>query len=257
MKARVNLTEKDRKAICLMLDLKQWTQKQIAERYNVAPSTINKLYKEHCDRPGVNDENDGREEAKKHLGVEASPITFIPQEDNPKIQDIATVKNILDVDEVRLVNKTLMQENEDLRNTTIDKEEVEGWLKTLRKEKKELRKLLDTSKQYREADKLHIKALEEEISVQNNIIIAFNKTYVENGNMQNNVEKCKSDNVEHPSHYNKIGIECIDVVEHFNFNRGNAMKYIWRAGEKDKAREIEDLKKAKFYINREIENLEK
>jgi len=66
------------------------------------------------------------------------------------------------------------------------------------------------------------------------------------------------DNVNHPKHYNnKSGIECIDVVEQFNFCRGNAIKYIWRAGEKDKSKEIEDLKKAIFYIEREIAKLEK
>ncbi len=40
-----------------------------------------------------------------------------------------------------------------------------------------------------------------------------------------------------------------------NFNRGNAMKYIWRAGNKDPSKEIEDLKKAAFYINDEIQRL--
>lgn len=61
------------------------------------------------------------------------------------------------------------------------------------------------------------------------------------------------DPVNHPRHYNKhpSGIECIDVTEHFNFNQGNAIKYIWRAGEKGDA--IEDLQKAKWYLDREIE----
>lgn len=65
------------------------------------------------------------------------------------------------------------------------------------------------------------------------------------------------ESVNHPTHYNKhpSGVECIDVVEHFNFNRGNAMKYIWRAGEK--GNEIEDLEKAAWYISREIESLKK
>ena len=49
-------------------------------------------------------------------------------------------------------------------------------------------------------------------------------------------------------------VECITVVERFNFNRGNAIKYIWRAGEKGD--EIEDLKKAAWYIAREIHRLE-
>lgn len=66
-----------------------------------------------------------------------------------------------------------------------------------------------------------------------------------------------SDSVNHPSHYDSVvnGIECIDVTEQFNFNRGNAIKYIWRAGHKDKSKEIEDLRKAAWYINREIERL--
>lgn len=66
-----------------------------------------------------------------------------------------------------------------------------------------------------------------------------------------------NDTINHPKHYNNhpSGVECIDVVEHMNFNRGNAIKYIWRAG--DKGNEIEDLKKAAWYINREIQKLEK
>ncbi len=67
-----------------------------------------------------------------------------------------------------------------------------------------------------------------------------------------------SDSVNHPKHYNEhpSGVECIDIVEHFNFNVGNAVKYIWRAGIKS-ASPIEDLKKAAWYIAREIERLEK
>ena len=55
-----------------------------------------------------------------------------------------------------------------------------------------------------------------------------------------------------PDHYRKhpSGIECIQVTEHMNFNLGNAVKYIWRADEKHDA--IEDLRKAKWYIEREI-----
>lgn len=60
------------------------------------------------------------------------------------------------------------------------------------------------------------------------------------------------DNVNNPKHYkeHKSGIECIQVTEHMNFNLGNAVKYIWRCDLKNDA--IEDLKKAQFYINREI-----
>lgn len=61
------------------------------------------------------------------------------------------------------------------------------------------------------------------------------------------------ESVDHPKHYNThpSGIECIDVVEHMNFNLGNAIKYIWRADEKGNA--IEDLEKARWYVQREIE----
>lgn len=64
------------------------------------------------------------------------------------------------------------------------------------------------------------------------------------------------DMVNHPPHYTKhpSGIECIQVVEHMGFNLGNAIKYIWRADLKKDA--VEDMKKAIFYINREIEKRE-
>ena len=65
----------------------------------------------------------------------------------------------------------------------------------------------------------------------------------------------KHDPVNHPKHYTSIkGIECIQVTENFNFCKGNAIKYIWRSGQKDS--EIEDLRKAIWYINREIKRLE-
>ena len=68
----------------------------------------------------------------------------------------------------------------------------------------------------------------------------------------------KVDMVNHPPHYTDRvpGIECISVVENFNFNRGGAIKYIWRAGLKDPAKEIEDLKKARWLLDREIQRLE-
>jgi hypothetical protein len=63
--------------------------------------------------------------------------------------------------------------------------------------------------------------------------------------------------VDHPAHYNKSpsGIECIDVIEHMSFNVGNAVKYCWRADAKGAA--LEDLKKAVWYLNREIAKREK
>ncbi len=63
-----------------------------------------------------------------------------------------------------------------------------------------------------------------------------------------------TDNVNHPSHYNAGRIETIDAIEDWKlgFNRGNAVKYIARAGRKDPTRELEDLEKAAWYLNRDI-----
>lgn len=65
----------------------------------------------------------------------------------------------------------------------------------------------------------------------------------------------KNDNVNHPRHYTShpAGIEAITIVEWFNFNIGNAIKYLWRAGLKGDA--VEDLKKACWYVQREIERI--
>ena len=62
--------------------------------------------------------------------------------------------------------------------------------------------------------------------------------------------------VDHPPHYlaHPSGVECIQITEHMGFNLGNAIKYVWRADLKDDA--IEDLKKAAWYINREIQRRE-
>ncbi|MGH3956444.1 MAG: DUF3310 domain-containing protein [Mycobacterium sp.] len=67
----------------------------------------------------------------------------------------------------------------------------------------------------------------------------------------------EGDPVNHPSHYTShpSGVECITVTEHMGFNLGNAVKYIWRADLKDNA--IQDLEKAAFYVNREIERRRK
>jgi hypothetical protein len=47
-------------------------------------------------------------------------------------------------------------------------------------------------------------------------------------------------------------VECIDVVEHMTFNAGNAVKYLWRAGQKSGEPTLRDLEKARWYIDREI-----
>lgn len=78
---------------------------------------------------------------------------------------------------------------------------------------------------------------------------------------QNNTDSCtvsgtqiqigSSDPI-NPSHYqvNPSGVQCIEVVEHMNFNMGNAMKYLWRCDHKDDP--IENLRKALWYVKREL-----
>jgi hypothetical protein len=68
-------------------------------------------------------------------------------------------------------------------------------------------------------------------------------------------ENANKETVNHPSHYNMHpkGIEVIDVIEHMDFCTGNAIKYIMRAEHKNN--EVEDLKKAVWYLNRKIETL--
>lgn len=65
-----------------------------------------------------------------------------------------------------------------------------------------------------------------------------------------------ADNVNHPTHYTShpSGVECIVVVEHYGFNVGNAIKYLWRAGIKSDD-PIEDLEKARWYVDRELTRL--
>jgi len=64
------------------------------------------------------------------------------------------------------------------------------------------------------------------------------------------------DTINHPEHYTKhpSGVECIEVTEHMNFCLGNAIKYIWRHADKNNG--LEDLKKARWYVEREIKRLE-
>lgn len=61
------------------------------------------------------------------------------------------------------------------------------------------------------------------------------------------------DAVNHPKHYTShpSGVECIQITEHFGFNLGNVIKYLWRAEEKGAP--IQDLEKARWYLDREIE----
>jgi hypothetical protein len=65
------------------------------------------------------------------------------------------------------------------------------------------------------------------------------------------------DSVNHPAHYNAGKIEVIEAIEDWklNYHRGNAVKYVARAGKKNPDKEVEDLQKAIWYLNRDIERL--
>lgn len=79
-------------------------------------------------------------------------------------------------------------------------------------------------------------------------------------------EIAQNDRVEHPSHYTWLkdlcGIEVIDITRHLNFNLGNVIKYVLRSGRKEEQgisvddKAVEDLKKARFYLDDEIKRLE-
>lgn len=77
--------------------------------------------------------------------------------------------------------------------------------------------------------------------------------------------KTGAEPVEHPAHYFNEArckkchepIECIDVVQHMSFATGNVVKYAWRAGKKDPSKTLEDLRKARQYIDFEIARVER
>lgn len=85
-----------------------------------------------------------------------------------------------------------------------------------------------------------------------------NGELVESNSNPENVSQYKNDPVNHPSHYTDGKIEVIDFIldKKLNFTRGNAVKYISRAGKKNPETEIEDLQKAAWYINKEIQRLQ-
>ena len=74
----------------------------------------------------------------------------------------------------------------------------------------------------------------------------------------------QNDSVNHPKHYTShpSGVECIEITEHYNFCVGNAIKYLWRQGLKNDAgldpvtKQVEDLRKSIWYIERQIKGLE-
>lgn len=73
-------------------------------------------------------------------------------------------------------------------------------------------------------------------------------------------QSTNSDNVSHPPHYANgwsNGAEVIDLTEHLSFCAGNVLKYVCRAGRKDSDKHVEDLEKARWYLDREIERVKR
>lgn len=100
---------------------------------------------------------------------------------------------------------------------------------------------------------------------ENNSYDTILKDYILENCMVYKDENVNKDKVNHPSYYNShpSGVECIDIVRHYNFDIGNVIKYLWRAGLKkekgysSKEKEIEDCEKALFYLQDHIKQLEK
>lgn len=81
----------------------------------------------------------------------------------------------------------------------------------------------------------------------------------DSGERNRRSDKPTADPVNRPAHYtgHASGVECITITEHFNFCIGNAIKYLWRGADNLKGEGLQDLEKASWYINREIERRKK
>ena len=81
---------------------------------------------------------------------------------------------------------------------------------------------------------------------------------VEPRRVKNQLASNPDDPVNHPSHYTSGDIEVLDAIEDWKlgYHLGQVVKYVARSGKKDPSKEVEDLKKAQFYLNREISRLE-
>lgn len=115
----------------------------------------------------------------------------------------------------------------------LDTTEFEGEVRTI----DELYKAIKQVQESKDLDKAHnINKLADNVTKLNNSL---------------------KDNVNHPSHYNDGKIEVIEFIEDkkLGFCLGNAIKYIARAGKKDKSKEAEDIKKAIWYLNRYLKQL--
>lgn len=131
--------------------------------------------------------------------------------------------------------------------------------------------LLEKIKQLKVSDKTRERLANELNMVRNNVFkylhveepVPSDDKKEENGKKEEKKEEHTS--VNHPKYYcsHPSGVECIEITRHYNFAIGNAIKYLWRAGLKKEQgmsaieKEIEDCKKAIWYINDHIKHLEK
>lgn len=113
------------------------------------------------------------------------------------------------------------------------------------------------SKYWDEAN-FEIANLSEYISHYGDCIVWQRHTQPEELPFLDSLPEFKHDFVNHPKHYcdHPSGIECIEITRHHDFAIGNAIKYLWRAGLKDSDNEIQDLKKAVWYIQDKIAQLD-
>lgn len=117
----------------------------------------------------------------------------------------------------------------------------------------------------REAERLRAEQLAEADRIAKNL--AWLEGVVKSAAGQPHEEPVDADpecnSVNHPAHYNMhpSGVECIDVIKHYNFQIGNAMKYLWRQGLKSEVgmdtveKQIEDCEKAIWYIQSFVTDL--
>jgi hypothetical protein len=93
-----------------------------------------------------------------------------------------------------------------------------------------------------------------QLTVAQTILAVLDTQKISSGTLRSKM----TDMVNHPPHYTSdpSGVEAITVLRHRNYNIGNAMKYLWRAGIKNEDTHIQDLEKAIFYIKDEIKRIQ-
>lgn len=89
-------------------------------------------------------------------------------------------------------------------------------------------------------------------------VVGYENCYLEGADIERNYAVLFGDPVDRPSHYTDGKIEVIDFIEDkkLGFCLGNVVKYVARAGKKDPSKEVEDLKKARWYLDRRIKEVE-